>query len=445
LEYADQDPNAAVKWKFIRDWPVEIAALRQLDEPVGARPDFLTSAKLPTAIYGQPYTADVVATNGNGALALQPIDQLLVTGLTVTNLADSPPRLRISGTPAAAGENFLFARVNDADGDPAWRTFYFKTVGGPGTILESNFEGSNPAQNLPWTPRYVLQNGLAYSGWAKGSGIIAAAGNDALVWSQNMPADEASSTLALALTNNSYWQFTLTPSPTAPLDLRKAEVRFTIRRLDYHSPRQYAAFTSLGGLTNGAQVFDTGHFTDDTDREFVFTLPNTATYSNVTTAVTFRICGYSGQYGGHKTSLRAFKLSVDPALLPTAFNQWKLDRDLPVTATADSDADHDGIPLLMEYALSLDPTTVSVAGLPTGAISNNFLTLTYTKVKAATDITYAAEVAGAITGLWSSSLADVDQAWFVADHGETEAVTARDRTPVSNAASRFLRLKVSQP
>ena len=445
LEYADQNPDSAVKWRFIRDWPAEVAALRQLDEPLGARPDFVTPAKLPTAIYCQPYMQDIVVTNGNGTLTLQAIDQLLVAGLTVTNLAGGPPRLRVSGTPAAAGENFLFGRASDADGDPAWRTFYFKTVGGPGTILECNFEGTNPAQNLPWTSRYVLQKGLTYSGWSKGSGIIATAGNDALVWSQNMPADEASSTLALAITNNAYWQFTLTPSPSQPLDWRKAEVRFTIRRIDYHSPRQYAVFTSLGGLTNGAQVFDTGHFTDDTDREFVFTLPNTATYADLTNGVTWRIVGYSGQYGGHKTSLRAFKLRADPALVQTGFNLWKFDHGLSPGTPGDSDADHDGIPLLLEYALNLDPTSASTAGLPAGAISNNFLTLSYTKVKAATDLSYATEVAGAITGSWSSAVADVDQTWLVADQGETEAVTARDKLAVSNAASRFLRLKVSQP
>jgi hypothetical protein len=341
LEYADQNPNSAVKWRFIRDWPAEVAALRQLDEPAGARPDFVTPAKLPAAIYGQPYTQDIVVTNGNGALSLQQIDQWLVTGLTTTPVTGNPPRLRLSGTPAAAGENFLFARVNDADGDPAWRTFYCKTVGGPGTILESNFEGTNPAQNLPWTPSYVLENGRTHSGWSKGSGIAATTGNDALVWSQSMPADEASSTLGLAINNNAWWQFTLTPSPGRPLDLRKAEVRFTIRRLDYHAPRRYAAFTSIGGLTNGAQVFDTGHFTDDTDREFVVALPNTAAYSNLTSAITFRVCGYSGQYGGHRTSLRAFKLSADPALVQTAFNPWKFDHGLPVPADAESDADND--------------------------------------------------------------------------------------------------------
>ena len=158
-------------------------------------------------------------------------------------------------------------------------------------------------------------------------------------------------------------------------------------------------------------MFDTGHFTDDTDREFVFTLPNTAASSNVTSAVTFRMCGYAGQYAGHRTSLRACKLSADPSLVQTAFNLWKFDHGFPATAAADSDSDNDGIPLLLEYALNFDPTTASTTGLPAGAISNNSLTLTYTKVKAATDITYAAEVAGAVTGLWTPSFSAVDQSW----------------------------------
>jgi hypothetical protein len=444
LEYADQDPNTAVKWKFIRDWPVEIAGLRSVDEPLGSAPRFATPAKLATAVYGQPYSQDIAVTNGDGALALQLIDRVLTAGLATTNLAGSPPRLRVSGVPAASGENYLFARANDGDGDPAWRIFYFKTVGGPGTILEGNLEGTNPAQHLPWTPTYVLKSGLAYSGWTQGGGSYATTGDDALVWSQIMPADEASSTLALAISNNAYWQFTLTPAPGQPLNLRKAEVRFTVRRIDYHSPRAYAAFTSIGGLTNGAQVFDTGRFTDDTDREFIFTLPDAAAYSNLTSAVTFRLAGYAGQYAGHKTSLRAFKLTAALAALPP-FEQWKAGYGIPPTAPDDSDSDHDGVPLLLEYALNLDPLAASTSGLPTGAITNGFLTLNYTRVKAATDISYAAEAAAAPANPWSSAPADVDQAWRVTDAGATESVTARDRTAVTNARSRFMRLKVTQP
>ena len=131
--------------------------------------------------------------------------------------------------------------------------------------------------------------------------------------------------------------------------------------------------------------------------------------------------------------------------MQTAFNQWKFDHVIPVNASADSDSDNDGIQLLLEYALNLDPTNSSVTGLPSGAISNNFLTLTYTKVKTATDISYAAEVSGALSGMWSSSFDDVEQAWLVTDHGETEAVTARDKISVTSAPSRFMRLKVTQP
>jgi hypothetical protein len=71
--------------------------------------------------------------------------------------------------------------------------------------------------------------------------------------------------------------------------------------------------------------------------------------------------------------------------------------------------------------------------------------MTYTRVKAATDITYTAEVAGSSTGSWSSAVADVDQTWQVVDRGDTESVTAGDKTAMTNAVKRFLRLKVSQP
>ncbi|MFO1476996.1 MAG: hypothetical protein U1F98_10140 [Verrucomicrobiota bacterium] len=444
LEYAGQDPNAAVKWRFIRDWPAEINGLRSIDDPAGSVPRFVTSAKLPIAVFRQPYSQDILVTNGDGVLKVDLIDCLLSDGLAVTHPDGNPARLRISGTPLAAGDSFVYVRAVDADGDPAWRTFYFNTAGGPGTILECNLEGSNPALNLPWKPVYVLQSGAVFSGWTAGAGIAAASGNDALTWSQNMPAEEASSTLAAALAARSTWSFTLAPPPGKPLDLRNAEVRFTLRRIDYHAPRDYAVFTSIGGITNGAQVFDTGRFTDDTDREFAFQLPGAGAYSNITSAVTFQVAGYAGQYAGHKTSLRGFKLTVDTAAL-APFARWKAGFGIADDAAASSDDDHDGLPLLLEYALSLDPTKPDAAGLPAGAVENGFLTLSYNQSRAATDIVCLAEVAGSPAGSWSSAAADVDQAWSVAEEGGTETIVARDRTPVSAAIRRFMRLKVSGP
>jgi hypothetical protein len=129
----------------------------------------------------------------------------------------------------------------------------------------------------------------------------------------------------------------------------------------------------------------------------------------------------------------------------TAFLQWKSNYGLPDATPHDSDSDGDKLPLLLEYALGLDPLANRVEGLPTGALSNGFLTLTYAKIKAATDITCAAVVATNVSGPWLSGSNDVDQLWQALDSLTTQTITARDKTPVSNATSRFMRLQVTQP
>ncbi len=129
----------------------------------------------------------------------------------------------------------------------------------------------------------------------------------------------------------------------------------------------------------------------------------------------------------------------------TAFLQWKSNYGLPEATPDDSDGDGDKLPLLLEYALGLDPLVNRFDGQPTGAVTNGFLTLTYSKLKAATDITCTAVVAPSVTGPWLSGSSDVDQLWQALDGLTTQTITARDKTPVSNATSRFMRLKVTTP
>jgi O-glycosyl hydrolase len=129
----------------------------------------------------------------------------------------------------------------------------------------------------------------------------------------------------------------------------------------------------------------------------------------------------------------------------TAFLQWKSNYDLPEATPYDSDTDGDKLPLLLEYALGLDPQVNRVEGQPTGAVTNGFLTLTYSKLKAATDIICTAVVAPNVTGPWLSGTSDVEQLWQALDGLTAQIITARDKTPVSNATSRFMRLKVTQP
>jgi len=107
----------------------------------------------------------------------------------------------------------------------------------------------------------------------------------------------------------------------------------------------------------------------------------------------------------------------------------------------------DGIANLMKYALNLNPMTNAAAGLPVEKIlpisGSNYLTLSYTHVKAATDITYIVELSGDMK-TWNSGDAYTTQVG-VTDKGATETVVVRDVQPVNSSTKRFIRLKISKP
>lgn len=420
LEYLAQPPTNAVKWQVLMNWPIEMAGIRPVDEPLGTVPQFLTPARLPVARWGEPYEQKLHYTN---ATSLTVLSDLLSEGLTFTN--DT-----ITGTPSVPGENYLFVQLTDADGDPAWRTFHFRVVGGPGTILECDFEGTNLAANVPWTAHYVLKSNVAYSGWQRGSGIIAHNGTNALVWSQNMPANEVDSTLALALTNQQHWTFVLTP--TQFLDLRDAEVRFTIQRLDYHAPRRYAV------LVNDTVVFDTGRFTDTEDREFVFRLTG-AVHTN---AVVVRLVGYAGQHGGHRTSLRAFKIT---GAHEQGYSSWMSGYPMLLGAAALplADPDGDGVVNLLEYAFDRHPNAVESGRLVNFAVTTgagaDYLLMTYRRRKNAPDLVYAAEAGSTLTN-WSWTVTEVATNPVSATVDE---ITALVDTPVSSVPVLHARLAVT--
>ncbi|HCN27363.1 MAG TPA: hypothetical protein DIT64_00935 [Verrucomicrobiales bacterium] len=303
LESIRQSAQDSPKWQFLLDWETELAGLRHIDDVLGSAPAFATAAKLPTAIHGTPYTTTISTTGGDGARALKIIGAVLPQGLNITL---NGGEAALSGTPVSTGESFLYLRVRDADGDPAWRTFFFRTVGGPGVLAESNFEGSDPALNLPWTPTYVLKDGVTYSGWTAGAGITPEAGDDGLAYSQVMPNNE--STLAQAITAGQFWAVSVQGG--SPLNLRNAEVRFTIRRLSFHAPRLHAVLTSVGGFSAAQAVFTTTRLDGDTnEQEFAFRLPDTAAFENRGGPVEFRIYGFAGQFSGHMAMIRSFKIT----------------------------------------------------------------------------------------------------------------------------------------
>ena len=121
----------------------------------------------------------------------------------------------------------------------------------------------------------------------------------------------------------------------------------------------------------------------------------------------------------------------------------------PAVSGDDADPDGDGIPNLVEYALNLNPEQANTQGLPvvgrTTAGGQQYLTLTYTAVIAATDITYVAQVCGDLAS-WASGTGytALVSATNNAD-GMTQTVVMQDLTPVSSANARYMRLKVTRP
>lgn len=318
LETLDQFPETAPKYALMLEHFDTFSALRHIETPLGNVPQFTTSATLPPAIAGESYTVDIETGGGDGARTITLVGAFLEAGLSVQP-GGAPASLRITGTPQTSRKNYLLVRVNDADGDPTWRVFTLQSFGGLGTLIESDFRGTSPAQNLPWTPTFVLSPKVTWSGWNKAAGIQAQPGDDAIVFSVSGGGVEGNETLAQSIADNEFLTATVTPAQGA-LDLRNGEIRFSTRRIGFHAPLGYAVFCSISGFAEANALYVSSEVSKDNfdEIEHVVTIPNTAAYSAVNAAFELRIYAFGAQFDGHKTSLTAFKLGQSAAVALTA-------------------------------------------------------------------------------------------------------------------------------
>jgi hypothetical protein len=320
LETLDQNPASAPKYSLMLQHFTRFSALRHIDEPLGLVPQFVTGATLPVGIAGQSYTTDITTSGGNGARTVTILGSFLDPGLALSQ--PSADMFRVSGAPTTSRKNFIFASVNDADGDPAWRIFTLETFGGPGTLVQSDFRGTSPALNLPWTQTFVLSPKVTWSGWNIGAaqsgnaGVTPRAGDNAFVYSVSGPAP-ANEPLSQAITDNEFLVATLTPAQ-GPLDLRGAEIRFSTKRLTFHAALGYALFTSIGGFAEANAHYVSTQVAKDNfdDTEHVLTLPATAAFSAVNAPLQIRIYAFGTQFDDKNTSMTAFKMTQDTSGAP---------------------------------------------------------------------------------------------------------------------------------
>jgi hypothetical protein len=332
LEYLGQPHQESPKWNAVIDWGEDMLTIRNPLFPVGTTPTFTTAGILPQGAFLQPYSTDIVA-SGSG-LVWSVIGSLLAPGLTIAPVPGDPTRYRLSGSPGRGGWSYLYLRVNDSDGDAAWQVFSMDVPGGPGTLLESRLVGPTSTASLPYTTTQALDSTLInWSGihrlapdasgggsallpgatnYPDGTGVTIHTATDCLRYSVSQGTDtQASSTLQSAITDNEGFTFTITPKPGQTLDLRNAEFQFTWNREEYHTVRNIAVFSSIGGFSAGQQIFTTANTPgEDAITTTIFRLPETPAYAGLTTPVEFRLYLHGSQYG-HKGQFHGLKLTRD--------------------------------------------------------------------------------------------------------------------------------------
>ncbi len=176
----------------------------------------------------------------------------------------------------------------------------------PVTLVQSDFTGTAPSQNLPWTATSTLDSSILFHGWDRGPGIQSEAVDDALGYST--VAGATPSTLADSLGAEAYFSCTFQSVDATPLDLAGVKVTFDAQRIEYWSPRQYAIYTSVGGFAEGQEVFITPEVgqEDFSERSFSFFLPNTG-YDAISGNFEIRMVPFNSRYS-HSASITGFQL-----------------------------------------------------------------------------------------------------------------------------------------
>ena len=116
-----------------------------------------------------------------------------------------------------------------------------------------------------------------------------------------------------------------------------------------------------------------------------------------------------------------------------------------------ADPDHDGLANLMEYALGAEPLQAEffswlVPGISDLIGEHRYFTLTYTRPRGMTDVSYAVEVSGDLAR-WNSGDGYTVLSSVQPLGNGLEQVVARDAVPLSTPGlkAHFLRLKITQP
>lgn len=147
--------------------------------------------------------------------------------------------------------------------------------------------------------------------------------------------------------------------------------------------------------------------------------------------------------------LAAYRPQIDALLsLTTRYGVWQYRNFRDSATSASADPDGDGFTNLEEYAYGLDPWARDPrSAAPQVALAlyadGQALTVTFTRNRIATDAPPVVEVSDNLV-TWTSGVGATLELPSVTLAGDVERVTVRDATPMTKAARRFLRVRVTK-
>ncbi len=123
------------------------------------------------------------------------------------------------------------------------------------------------------------------------------------------------------------------------------------------------------------------------------------------------------------------------------YENWAQTKLGDPAADLTADVDKDGSNNLLEYAFHTDPNAPSSASAPQPGLESGFLTLTYTQLLSATDLTYTVEESGDLSNPlgWTPATVELET---VSTNGVTRVVKAK--VAVGVAEKKYLRLSVTR-
>jgi len=381
------------------------------------RLSILHTGSLPPGTVYVPYSAVLRAYGGTEPYAWDVVSNAPPAGLSLGSGGT------ISGTPTASETVTFEVRVTDATNGTAFSTLNL-TLRPPRTLpFVETFENDNAVPS-EWTQTYVTGNtewGITHGGY-----------------NQYNPSHAHGGTCNASFFSTAPGRKTKLISPLLDFGLAQPNAQLSF----------WHCMTSWANDQDELRVY---YKTAPTNSWILL-----ASYTNDVSAWTERTLALPAASRAYFIAFEGlanngYGVCVDDVTVSvmTPYTLWKTnwfstaEREAGIITGDTDDPDGDGIENLLEYAMGLNPRLTDTTGLPIGGVWNRYLTLSYRQNKQATDLLYEVEAcSNLLNGLWTTH--NVPE-FLRSDSNQWWQVTARHDVPVTNAPSRFMRLKVTLP